>query len=315
MLSLMLLLAACAGQEPIKVDSNALQAPIRVDVSLINVTFSVRDASGTPVANLSQDDFEILEDGVPQKTAFFARRNDLPLTLGLIVDVSGSQDHFDKQHHRDLQAFLTQTLEPRDRAFLVCFGNHLRVASDYSADPGHLVQALEAFHKKGGGKLPELGPKEVRDMGTAFYDSIYYSITERLATTPGQGRRALLMFSDGEDNSSSHNMLEAIEMAQASDVLFFGLRYTELSKGRLTARNKYGTSVMDRIAQMTGGAHFDAKQGLAKPFAEIAEQLRSSYEIAYHSTNVEKDSGFRKIRIRVKQPGLTVRAKTGYYAN
>jgi Ca-activated chloride channel homolog len=288
---------------------------IQVDVHLVNVTFSVRDARGTPVGNLTRDDFEVFEDGKAQKTAFFGRQDDLPISLGLLVDASGSQEHFGKQHHRDLQEFLKNTLQARDRAFLVCFGNHLRLTSDYSSSPAHILGALQLF-EKGDHSTPELGPREYRVLGTAFYDSIYYAVTERLASA-GQmaGRRALVMFSDGEDNSSAHNLLDAIETAQSADVLFFGLRYTDLYKGKLTARNKYGISVMERLAAMTGGAHFDAREkGLPAAFKDITEQLRSSYEIGYHSTNAVRDGGFRKITISVKQPGLTVRAKTGYFA-
>jgi Ca-activated chloride channel family protein len=290
------------------------QEAIRVDVQLVNVTFSVRDARGTPVANLTRDDFEILEDGVPQKAAFFGRQNDLPISLGLLIDASGSQEHFGRQHHADLQAFLKNTLQPRDRAFLICFGNHLRLTSDYSSSPAHILGALQLF-EKGDHSGPELGPRgELREAGTAFYDSIYYSVTEKLASAE-HGRRALVMFSDGEDNSSAHNLLDAIETAQSADVLFFALRYTDTRRGQMTARNKYGISVMERLAAMTGGAHFDAREkGLPSAFRDITEQLRSSYEIGYHSTNAVRDGSFRKITIRVKEPGLSVRAKTGYYA-
>jgi Ca-activated chloride channel family protein len=291
----------------------AAQDTIKVDVHLVNVTFSVRNSGGTPIADLNRNDFEILEDNVPQKVAFFGRQNDLPISLGLLIDASGSQEHFGKQHHHDLQEFLKNTLQPRDRAFLMCFGNHLRLTSDYSSSPAHILGALQLF-EKGDRSMPELGPKEYRELGTAFYDSIYYSVTERLASAE-QGRRALLMFSDGEDNSSAHNLLDAIDVAQSADVLFFGLRYTDMRKGQLTARNKYGVSVMERLASMTGGAHFDAREkGLSASFKDITDQLRSSYEIGYHSSNPLRDGGFRNIRIRVKQEGLTVRAKTGYYA-
>ncbi len=289
------------------------QEAIRVDVHLVNVTFSVRDTRGMPVADLTRDDFEVLEDGVPQKTAFFGRQNDLPISLGLLIDASGSQEHFGKLHHRDLQEFLKNTLQPRDRAFLMCFGNHLRLSSDYSSSPAHILGALQLF-EKGDHSTPELGPREIRLAGTAFYDSIYYSVTEKLASAE-QGRRALVMFSDGEDNSSAHNLLDAIETAQSADVLFFALQYTDSRNGQMTARNKYGISVMERLAVMTGGAHFDAREkGLPTAFRDITEQLRSSYEIGYHSTNVVRDGGFRKITVRAKEPGLNVRAKTGYYA-
>src|SRR5580704_5167234 len=95
------------------------QEPVRVKVNLVNVSFSVRDSRGAVVENLTKDDFEIFEDAVPQKIAFFSRSSDVPLTLGLIVDASGSQEHFVKAHHHDLQAFLKDVLKPVDKAFLV----------------------------------------------------------------------------------------------------------------------------------------------------------------------------------------------------
>jgi hypothetical protein len=108
------------------------QEPIRVSVNLVNVAFSVRDGRGALVDNLSKEDVEIYEDAAPQKISFFAKSTDVPLTLGLIVDVSGSQDHFSKQHEQDLQVFLKEVLGPKDRAFLVTFGNHIRLISDFS---------------------------------------------------------------------------------------------------------------------------------------------------------------------------------------
>jgi Ca-activated chloride channel homolog len=290
-------------------------APIRVDVSLVNVGFSVRDDKGNLVANLTQDDFEVTEDGVPQKISFFARSTDVPLTLGLIMDVSGSQQSFLKPHHNDLQAFLKTVLLPRDRAFLVCFGNNLRLMSDYSNSPMELVDSLKEFEKgKNIEDFPLLGPIEHRVLGTAFYDAIFYSSTQMMQNLE-RGRRALIVFSDGEDNSSAHHMMEAIEAAQANDVLLFTIRYTELRNGRLNARNKYGIGVMERIARETGGADFDGQgKGLLDGFRQIGEQLRSSFELAYHTSNPPGDKTFHKIVIKPKQLGLTVRAKTGYYA-
>jgi len=234
------------------------QEPIHVAVNLVNVAFSVRDSRGTLADNLSKEDVEILEDAVPQKISFFARSTDVPLALGLIVDASGSQDHFSKQHENDLQVFLKEVLGPKDRAFLVTFGNHVRLISDFSPSGPEIIEHMQAYrdgekgrNKKRHAVFPELGPVESRDLGTAFYDSIYYSVTEKLARE--NGRRALLVFSDGEDNSSSHDMMSTIEKAQAENVVVYAIRYTEKEHGKLTARNKYGTSVMDRIAKETGG--------------------------------------------------------------
>jgi Ca-activated chloride channel family protein len=303
-LTLLLCLAPLAGQK---------MAPIRVEVNLVNVGFTVRDAAGALAPNLKQDDFEVLEDGTPQKVSFFARSADVPLALGLILDVSGSQDRFLKPHHDHLDAFLKQVLGPADRAFLLCFGNHLRLVSDFTADRGQILASLKSF-EHGNRDYPELARDDTRSAGTAFYDALYHATTEKLAIAD-RGRKALIMFSDGEDNSSEHHLLDAIEAAQTADARIYGLRYTHTRNGRWSSRNKYGRSVMARIARDTGASDFDVETGEIRTwFRAIAEELRSSYELAYTSTNPERDGTFRKLTIRPKQPGLTVRAKAGYYA-
>ncbi len=295
------------------VSAIAAQKPIRVDVNLVNVAFAARDVNGALLSDLTKGDVELNEDTVPQKIEFFTKSTDLPLTLALIMDVSGSQEHFEKKHEKDLEVFLREVLGPKDRAFMVCFGNHLRLVSDYSNSPEEILDNFRAFDK-GKKHFPEIGPEEDRDLGTAFYDSIFYSVTEKLGQT--QGRQAILMFSDGEDNSSSHNMMQAIEAAQAANVVVYTIRYTETNKhGVLSARNKYGISVMDRIARETGGMHIDAEHTDPHTyFREIAEELRTSYELAYYPTNRTHDATFRKIVIKPKQEGVKIRTKTGYFS-
>jgi Ca-activated chloride channel family protein len=288
------------------------QKPIQVNVKLVNVAFSVRDDRGALVSNLTQNDVEVFEDAVPQKISFFAHSLDVPLTLGLIVDFSSSQEHFLKQHNHDLEVFLKDILGPKDRVFLICFGNHLRLVSDFSQSGPEVMDRLKLYQHDTQ-HFAELGPKEERVLGTAFYDSIYYSVTEKLANE--NGRRALLVFSDGEDNSSSHDMMTTIEAAQAADVLVYTIRYTEKEHGQLTARNRYGIRVMDRLAKETGAGAIDAEATDPKTyFRQIAEELRTSYELAYYPTSSLVDNTFRKILIRPKQPGLTIRSKTGYFS-
>jgi Ca-activated chloride channel family protein len=289
------------------------QNPIKVDVNLVNVAFTARDANGALIENLTRDDVELFEDAAPQRIEFFAKSTDLPLTLALILDVSGSQEHFEKKHEKDLEIFLHEVLGPKDRAFMVCFGNHLRLVSDYANSPDEILSGYHDFDK-GKRHFPLLGPDEDRDLGTAFYDSIYYSVTEKLAKA--EGRKAILMFSDGEDNSSSRNMMEAIEAAQTANVIVYTIRYTEKNKhGVLNARNKYGIGVMDRVAKETGGAHIDAQHTDPHTyFRQIAEELRTSYELAYYPTNKAHDRTFRKIRIKPKDESIKVRVKTGYFS-
>ena len=124
------------------------QQPIQVAVNLVNVAFSARDGRGALVENLTRDDVEVLEDAVPQKISFFAKSTDVPLTLGLIVDASGSQDHFSKQHEQDLEVFLKEVLGPKDRAFLVTFASHIRLVSDFSLSGAEIVDRMKAFQHR-----------------------------------------------------------------------------------------------------------------------------------------------------------------------
>src|SRR5262245_25764514 len=286
---------------------------IHSKVNLVNVSFTARDASGGLVDTLSAEDVRIFEDGAEQKIAYFAKSADVPLTLGLIVDASGSQDRFSKQHEKDLSLFLQSVLGAKDRAFLLCFGNHLRLVSDFTQSGPELMERLKRYEKDSD-HFPEIGPREKRELGTAFYDSIFYATEEKLANA--DGRRAILIFSDGEDNSSSHDMMSTIEAAQAANVLVYTVRYTETAKhGELTARNKYGIRVMDRVAKETGAWNVDAKQtNPAEYFRRIAEELRTMYEVGYYPLNPMKDESFRKIVIRPKAEGVTIRAKSGYFA-
>ena len=313
------LAAAAEAQE------TPVPAPVlRSTVNLVNVSFTARDTHGALMDTLSADQVAILEDGVEQRIAYFAKSTALPLTLGLIVDASNSQEHFSKKHEKDVEEFVRKVIGPQDRVFLLGFGNHLRLVSDvYSgglqAQPApdaiatEMMEHLKEYEKKPD-RFPEIGPPEVRELGTAFYDSIFYSVEEKLGKA--DGRRALLVFSDGEDNSSAHDMMSTIESAQAANVLVYTIRYTETMKhGELSARNKYGMRVMDRVAKETGAWNVDAsKINPAEYFAKIAEELRTTYEIGYYPANPMKDDSFRKIVIRPRQEGITIRAKSGYFA-
>lgn len=231
----------------------------------------------------------------------------------MIIDESGSQDKFVKEHEKDIEAFLHQVLEPSDQAFAVCFGNHVRLVSDLTSSTRAIMDGIRSFDK-GNTNFPELGPKEERELGTALYDAVYFWITEKLGSIH-QRRKALVVFSDGEENSSEHDLLDAIEMAQNSDVLVYAIRYTDIKHGKMDARDRYGVRVLDHLAGQTGGKTFDYHAtNLTRAFAEIAGDLRSLYQIAYQSTNPTRDGTYRKVVIETTKPGLTVRARTGYYA-
>lgn len=292
------------GQEP---------APIKVNVGLVNVTFTVRNSSGSLARELKADDFEVLEDGVVQPVKFFGRSADLPLRLALIVDGSPSQNKFNRDHQHDVEVFLRGAITPKDRAMMIGFGNHLRIACDYTSDAGQLIKGLKQYDK-GSSKLEELDPDDSRDGGTALFDAVYASATQKLAPFQRE-RKAIVLLSDGEDNASAHDVVEAIEAAQGADALIYTVRYTQAKKHGLSARNRYGITEMERMARETGGMAFDASKGhVSESLVQIGEELRSLYEIGYATTNPERDGLFRKILIRAKTPGLTVRAKSGYYS-
>jgi len=145
--------------------------------------------------------------------------------------------------------------------------------------------------------MPELGPILERDLGTALYDAVYYPIQEKMKGGD-QRRRALIIFSDGEENSSEHDLSDAISAAQNADTVLFGIRYTRMEHNHLTARDKYGIRTMDHLAQETGGATFDAlKTDVGKAFDQIDMQLRTMYELAFASTNPAHDGSYRKLTL------------------
>ena len=297
-----------------QVASTKQAAQFQTEVALVNVTCSVRSADGRFITGLDRGDFEVLEDGVVQKIQFFAQPSELPLSIGLIVDASGSQSRFTSRHGRDVQTFLESVLRPADRAFALCFGNHLRLVSDFTSSPEEIIQGLERFEHGSWHGMPEVGPLIDRDLGTALYDAVYEPVKEKMANAE-QRRRALIVFSDGEENASEHDLLDAIRAAQNADTVLFGIRYTMVKHNRMNARNKYGIRAMDHLALETGGETFDGlTTDLPGAFRQIDAQIRSMYELGFASTNPARDGTFRKLTIRVKQPGLSIRAKTGYYA-
>ena len=288
--------------------------PIKVDVNLVNVAFIVHDSTGALARNLTKDDIEVFEDGVKQDVKFFSRSGDLPLLLGLVVDGSSSQDKFVKQHRHDMETFVTDSITPRDRVLLIGFGDHIRVACDFTSSASDLIDALDRFQKGSGRNFPELDPDKTRVDGTALFDAVYLTAVEKLKPIPGE-RKALILFSDGEDNSSAHDLMDAIEAAQSADSLIYTVRYTAPRRNGLTARNRYGIREMDRLARETGAAAFNASEkDVSVSLRQVTDELRAIYEVAYTTTNPAHDGLFRKVVIRPKQDGFTVRAKPGYYA-
>lgn len=286
---------------------------LHVETHLIDTTLSVHDATGHPAHGLGAGDFTVVEDGVPQTIRFFTHDSQQPLSIGVLIDASDSQSSFIKQHDQAIQAFLREILSPQDQAFAVCFGNHLRLVSDFTSSPSNILDGLNRFDQ-GKRDMPELGPKVDRELGTALHDAVFYSIAEKLAFIHGR-RKVLLILSDGEENSSGHDLLDSIEAAQDADVLVYAVRFSTLEHGQLTTRGQYGTHLLDHLTGQTGGKVYDARATrLEDDFADIAADLGGLYAIAYQSTNPVRDGTYRKVVIQTTHPGLTVRARPGYYA-
>ena len=308
-LRLLFALALCALGLPL-----AAQVPeFHAETHLVTFTFTVRDAQGNLVPGLSQDKFTVYEDGVPQKISFFSRESNIPLTMGLVIDASSSQDKYIHQHLHDVQTFLSSTLQPQDRVFALCFGDHLRIASNFTSSPAAVIDGIERYNKNPAA-FPEILPDDTRDGGSAVYDAVYAGVTEKLEAGAAR-RKALILFTDGEENSSAHDEIDAISAAQNADALLYAIRYTTIRHGKLSAADRQGMAVLHHMAEQTGGADFDALHtDLSHDFAKIDAELRSLYSIGYYSTNKRHDDTFRKVVIATETPGLTVRARSGYYA-
>lgn len=293
----------------------AQDAPtFRTDVNLVTVSFTARDARGLLVPSLTKEDIEVFEDGKPQKLQLFARHADLPLAIGIVVDASGSQAEFVRAHRRDIKTFLKKVMRPDDRVFLVGFRGRVLLLDDFTADTKDVTETLEEYlgKRRSQRTFPEIGPPEIRPGGSAYFDAVYLA-AQKLKNI--EARKALVVFSDGEDTTSAHHMMEVIEEAQSVGVPVYGIRYTELQKGGVwNARNKYGRGVMARIALETGARDFDAEEeSVEKAFEQIGAELRSMYEIGYATTNPARDGLYRKILIQPKDERLKIRAKLGYY--
>lgn len=286
------------------------QEVIRVDVQLVQVGFSVRDSSGNLRADLDADDFVVLEDGVEQQVRRFARAHRLPLRLGVLVDHSGSQDDYERQHDEDLRLFLVTMLQPEDRAYLLAFGDRLRLIAPFHNDLEYLTEAIRLSHKNV--SFPKVGPDVRRHGGTALFDAVYHSVREQYQQ-PEPARRAIVLLSDGSDNSSGYTLLDAIETAQEHDVRVFGIWYGSKNP---SVRDEYGRRVLERLAEGTGGERFiSSGESLEDQFRLIGDYLRASYEIGYYSSNAAEDGAFRRVEIRPRDRSLEVRARPGYYVS
>jgi VWFA-related protein len=301
--------ALLVGQEP---------PPIQVDVNLINILFSVRDKRGGLVGNLNKDDFTLFENTKQQEIKNFTKETDLPLTIGLLIDVSASQGNLIGIEQNAASQFFGQVLRPKDLAFLISFGSECDLLQDYTNSPKLLRAGLDGLkvNSSVGGLHPGPVPTVYQPRGTILYDAVYLAASDQLR---GQvGRKVLVLITDGEDQGSRYKIQQAIEAAQKADAIIYGFYYVDRSFYSQGGFSFGGTSdsYLKRMAEETGGRvfHIDHKHTLMDAFRDLQEEMRSQYSVAYSSTNPESDGTFRHIEIRTSNRDLKVQARKGYYA-
>ena len=291
---------------------------ISVDVDVVNVLFSVRDKTGRLINTLGKSDFTIEEEGQAQTIKYFSRQNDLPVTLGLLVDTSVSQGNLIEQERMASSQFFTQVLRPRkDQAFLISFDISVDLLQDFTDSPRLLRPALDKLHVNAEVMGPTPGTVPTRKpKGTLLYDAVFLAANDMLR---GQvGRKALVLLTDGNDFGSQLNLKQAIEAAQKSDVIIYGVLYVD--RAFYQRQGGYGMiggfgggSELKKMCEETGGRMFEVsrKMGLREIYDEIQQELRSQYSIGY-TPNAER-TAYRRIKVLAKDRNLKVQARNGYY--
>lgn len=292
------------------------EATIRVDVSVVNVLCTVRDRKGGLVSTLDKADFEIREDGKPQEILYFSRESKLPLTLGLLVDSSVSQERLIPDERRAAAAFLQQVLTPQDAAFLVSFDVTVDLLQDVTGSVDFLRAGLERIRvNSGGGAGAAGGPfPQIQSGGTHLYDAAFLAADEVLRNEAG--RKALILITDGQDHGSRVSRDAAIEIAQRADVILYSILFFDRGFYGWGGAAYRGDSELRKMAEETGGRVFQARSDreLNAAFEQISSELRSQYSLGYSPANAARDGGYRRIEVRARQGGFRVQTRKGYYA-
>lgn len=271
---------------------------IVLDVTRVNLLFTVADKKGRFVTDLDKKDFEIVEGKKQQNILEFTSESNLPLRLAILIDTSNSiRERFRFEQEAAVE-FITSLMRPEDKAVVVSFDTAAELVSDLTGDTEKLSKSIRDLRPGG---------------GTALYDAIFYACRDKLMQDQPRHkfRRAMVVISDGEDNQSRYTRDQALEMAQKADVVMYSIS-TNIS--RLPTD---GDKVLRYFAGETGGlAFFPFKvQDLAQSFENIANELRHQYNVLYRPEPLKTDGMWHPIDIRVKgRKDLTVRARKGYYA-
>ncbi len=284
-----------AGRQPTRYDDQTY----RVSVDLVNVFCSVWDKNTSAfVTNLSRDDFAIFEDNRKQDIKNFSREMNLPLTLAFLIDTSQSVAPKLKFEQDAATSFFQSVLRDRDRAMLLEFDSGVTLVQDFTNDPNKMVKQIRTLRAAG---------------GTAMYDAIYLACDEKLIREVG--RKAIVILSDGEDQSSKSTLEQAMEMALKAEATIFSI---SVNRGGFfgVGNTKNGDHVLKQLAEETGGrAFFPFKvEELDDAFRQISQELRSQYNIGYLSNNPSRDGTYRKIEVKIGEKGMKLNYRKGYYA-
>lgn len=294
-------------------------ATFKSNVEVVQLFFNVKDKRGALIPGLTKDSFDVFEDGKPQTVKYFKAETDLPLTLGIMIDASGSQRRVLEIEQEVGGSFLENTLRDRDMASVFSFDVDVNLLQDFTGSVSRLKKALNSVKINsgsgacanlpglGGGPIPcpSTGPR-----GTVLYDAVYVAAHDAFAQEVG--RKAMILLTDGEDQGSRLKIREAIEAAQKADTICYVLLIADrgVSMG-------FGGGDMHKLTNETGGRVIEVGNKfdkLKQAFDQISQELRSQYNIGYTPSNNNRDGSFRKIEIKSKAGDYKIQARSGYYA-
>jgi VWFA-related protein len=289
---------------------------IKVDVDVVSLYCSVHNKQNGLISSLEKGDFDLAEDAKPQTIKYFSKETDIPLTMGLLIDVSGSQANMIEPERQAGSQFFSSVLRKKDVAFLISFGADSDLLQDITGTPRLLQQGLARLKPNFGYSGPTSGPVPTmsRQAGTVLYDAVYLAAHDMLASE--SGRKAIILITDGEDEGSKLSMKEAIEAAQKADAIIYSILYVDRRFYGGFQVGYSGESVLKQMSEETGGRLFTVggKNTLDAIFGQIQEEMRTQYLIGYTPTNSNKDGTFRKIDLKTHDKDFKVQVRKGYYA-
>ena len=294
------------------VDENNPVATLKVTTKLVNVYFSVRDKNGY-ITNLRKSDCSVEEDKVPQTIKNFTQEKNLPLTIGILLDTSGSQMHVLPLEQESGAQFLKDVITPKDEAFLISFDVNVDLLADYTNSTREIKRAMDkATINTGAGSGSVTGNGTAR--GTLLYDAVYLAAHDKLRQEAG--RKIIVMLTDGGDQGSQETLKSATEAAQKANAIVYVILIADRGFYGGFNMGYSGDRDMEKLATDTGGRVInvgnDGKR-LEAAFNQIQDELRTQYLLSYTSTNEKEDATFRNLKVAC-QKDQKVQARRGYYA-